>query len=150
MKTELKFVLKELDGNQIIAFLNGNYSRSINFISQIVSISNKKEFYQLEFSMTWNNWGHESDYNNYIYISDGRVEVSLAEPWEGGGEDDEMEELLEGWLKTYTFEKINYKDKFDKLMFEIYDDVLERIDRVSTTEQIDSIIEKLKTAKTFL
>jgi hypothetical protein len=145
IKTDLKLNLNELDGNQIIDFLKKK-GYSVEFVDQV----NDKENYQLKFTMSWNNWGHESDYTNYIYIREGYIEVCLDEPWEGNGEDDEMEELLEGWLKTYTFEKINYKEKFDKLMFEIYDDVMERIDRVSTREQIDSIIEKLKIAKTYL
>lgn len=152
MKAKFNFNLSDIDGNQIIEYLKKNYDGSIEFVSQEISTGYQdKQFYRLYFSRTWNNWGHLSDFDaNYLAIDNDGIEVFFDEPWEGGGDDEEVEEILIEWLKTYTFEKIDYKSKFDKSMLEVYEEVLDKIDRKTSPEEIDAIIEKLKLAKTYL
>jgi glutathione peroxidase-family protein len=152
MKVKLNLQLSDIDGNQIIEYLQKNYDGSIEFVSQEIIIGHEnKPFYKLYFSRTWNNWGHESDFeDNSISIDNDEIYVFLEEPWEGGGDEEEIEEILSEWLKTYTFEKINYKEKFDKLMSEIYEELIDKIDKKTSPEEIDAIIEKLKISKTYL
>ena len=151
MKAEFNFNLEDIDGNQIIKYLQDNYDNSIEFVKQEINTGYKDIHYRLYFSRTWNNWGHLSDFDdNYIRLDNKEIVVVLEEPWEGNGEEEEIEELLAEWLKSYTFEKINYKEKFDKLIFEVHEEVHNKIGKQTSAEEIDAIIEKLKLSKTYL
>jgi hypothetical protein len=149
MKAKFNFNLSDIDGNQIIEYLKKNYDGSIEFLSQeIIEEYGNGVYYKLLFSREW--YRGDVYYENYIAIDDKGIYVYSDEPWEGNDDDDQIEHLLSEWLKTYTFEKIDYKEKFDKLMLEVYEDIMDRIDRKTSPEQIDAIIEKLKLAKTYL
>lgn len=149
MKVKFNFELSDIDGNQIIDYLNKNYDGSIEFVRQeIVDEYGNGVFYRLFFSREW--YRGDIYYDNYLAIDDEGIYVYSDEPWEGNDDDDDMENLLSEWLKTYTFEKINYKEKFDRLMLEVYEDIMDRIDKKTSPEQIDAIIEKLKISKTYL
>jgi glutathione peroxidase-family protein len=148
MKVKFNFELSDIDGNQIIDYLNKNYDGSIEFVRQEIATGHQDTpFYRLLFSREW--YRGDIYYNNYLAIDHEGIYVYSDEPWEGN-DDDDMENLLSEWLKTYTFEKINYKEKFDKLMLEVYEDIMDRIDKKTSPEQIDAIIEKLKISKTYL
>jgi hypothetical protein len=144
MKVKLNIVLSDIDGNQIIKFLQEKFDDSIEFVSQKIELDSKNNpYYKLIFSRSLDNWDL---YNNYIAIDNDEIYVSLDEPWEGNDDDQAIEELLSKWLKTYTFEKINYELKFLHLMHDISHEVID----AKTAEDIDAIIEKLKLAKTYL
>lgn len=147
MKANFNFNLEDIDGVQIIEFIKNNDDRSVEFIENSLS----KDYYSLRFSKDWNNWGHISTCkHNYLYLFKDKIEVSLDEPWEGNGDDEELEIKLKNWLENYIFEKINYKEKLNKLLFEVVEKIDNKLGGDIQTGEIDELINKLKEAKTYI
>ena len=147
MKAKFNFELSVIDGNQIIEYLNKNYDGSIEFVRQEIIKKPNGTFYRLFFSREW--YRDDIYYANYLAIDKDGINVCSYEPWEGNGDDDDMENLLSEWLKTYTFKKIDYKSKFYLLMLDVEADISGVINDPKQ-ETIDAMIEKLKLAKTYL
>jgi len=147
MKANFNFNLSDIDGNQIIDYLNKNYDGSIELVRQEIIKKPNGTFYRLFFSREW--YRGDIYYENYLAIDKDGINVYSDEPWEGNEDDEEMETLLSEWLKTYTFEKIDYKSKFYLLMLDVEADISGIINEPKQ-ETIDAMIEKLKLAKTYL
>ena len=148
MKLKLKAKLEDIDGIQIVDFIKKNLDSGCEFTSQVINkgYKNGKDTYMLDFTTQWNNWGHYSDCDNTLYISENAIEVCFDEPLEGNGDDEVWEEKLAEWLENYDFVKIDYKAKFVNIMSEI----IEMANKASTPEDIEFIEGKLDTAKTYL
>jgi len=101
--------IKSLKGKDIIKFLNESDSDDYDFIDVTYGYDFifdeevwDKKSYVLSFDIEY---GHYIKDNSIEIFEDGRVEVYLQEPFEGGGESEELQELMEAYLNKINFIK---------------------------------------------
>ena len=156
MMENKEFNPKEINGNEIIDFLNKETrdnddlcdisisSGSFVFESQEV----KGNTYKLYFTASYNNWGTDQDIpGNSINIDKKGVRVWVGEPFEGDGTDETLEEVLEKWLKNHTFDS-NSEEKFISLLRDAY----ETLPEISFTckKRLQDVINILVKAQTYM
>ena len=149
---EFPFELKDINGHEIIAYLNEKSSINLVFESQRFRDREDDPVYQLYFETIYNNWGTDQPITgNCIYIDKTDVWVGMDEPFDGGYEEEELEDLLKAWLPTHTFTN-NTKELYTNLMQDIQDDMvlIYEPDPETTPANIDEIIEKLQKAKSYI
>jgi hypothetical protein len=152
--TKTKYNVKEINGNEIIKYLNslsedddmddiGPVLGSFVFDSQTI----KDDRYNLTFTASYNNWGtHQEIHDNYLFITEDEVSLSLEEPFDGDGSDEVLEIKLTEWLKTHKFE--DQKEYFDSILSDVY----ETLPGISfnSIKDMDEVIEKLIEAKSLM
>lgn len=160
---KLPCALSEINGNEIIDFLNSKFKddayddtmlciNSFKFGEQILKEHNGSLVYRLRFDVAWNNWGrHDVIGHNVLYITHDKVWVSFEDPVSGDGTEDVVVGLLKEWLPTHTFSQ-NNKEIYQQLVDDIQDDMvmINFYDLEETPAIIDEIIEKLTKAKTYI
>lgn len=111
MEATSELNLEDINGNEIIDFLNDqlkntdefedtNISHEFKFQSQRIDSSQ----YVLTFSTYYNNWGTDQLItDNEIRISNVKIGVFCQEPLDCNGSDDIIEDLLREWIKTHKF-----------------------------------------------
>ena len=149
--------LKDINGNEIIKFLNEISSKEnkrwgdVSIRRPFVFESQKviSDFYQLRFTGYFNNWGtDQAIYGNEIKIDKkGKVTVFLDEPFEGDGSDEVLKEILTNWLKTHKFDNNPEKNFYELIQSSI--DKLCCI-QYSEPDSLQEIIDKLTEAKTYI
>lgn len=151
-----KFNPKEINGNEIIDFLNKETENNDDlcdisivpgsFVFEEQEVEGNK--YKLYFTGSYNNWGtHQDIEGNILTIDKDGVRFSLDEPFEGDGTDEALEEVLEKWLKNHKFSN-NSEEEFMSLMREVY----EKLPEISFTckKDMQKVIDKLVKAKTYM
>lgn len=147
--------LSKINGREILEFLNqeqGNENLEDispnGFYFEDQEIRNNR--YILSFMSYYNNWGTDQEINdNQIIIdSNGKVSVSLDEPFEGDGSDDVLEELLESFLKTHIFQE-NVEEDFKKLIQE-GQEKLSEIGSFTDKSKLLEVINILKKSLTYI
>lgn len=151
----MKFKLEEINGNEIIDFLNSINGdddsvcdispvlRSFVFDDQKIAADRR---YVLEFAADYNNWGtHQPIDYNLIYMTENDVRVCLNEPFDGDGSSETLEKLLKEWLEGHKF-----SHDVDNDFYVIINDVRDRLSQrivLSNIEVIEELINKLKKAQ---
>ena len=160
---KLPYALHDINGNEIIDFLNSKFKEdayddtmlsmnSFKFTNQSVEKHDKALVYTLRFKVAWNNWSRRDVIDrNTLYITHDKVWVSFDEPVEGDGTDEIVVNLLKEWLPTHTFSETN-GELYTNLMQDIQDDMvlIYEPDPKTTPAVIDEIIEKLQKAKSYI
>jgi hypothetical protein len=148
--------LKEINGNEIIDFLNKESKDNDDLCDISPSpgsfVFESQEFkgsrYTLRFTASFNNWGTDQDIpGNAVHITKDKVWFSLGEPFEGDGSDDALEEVLSKWLKTHKFDS-NSEEKFDSILRDVY----EQLPGISfeSKKELQKIIDTLVKAQTYM
>ena len=154
MEKELN--LKEINGNEIIDFLNKQSENNEDlcdispspgsFVFESQNIKGGK--YTLRFTASYNNWGTEQDIpENAVHITKDKAWFSLGEPFEGDGSADALEEVLSKWLKTHKFKQDTEEEFFSLLSY-----AYEQLPTISPKckKELQQIIDKLIKAKTYM
>jgi hypothetical protein len=160
---KLPYALSNINGNEIIDHLNEKVSLdespfdgtvlSGQFVFDEQNIVKKNDLltYTLSFHTFWNNWGKDTVVDGIIYITHNKIWSWFDEPVEGDGTDEIIVNLLTEWLPTHQFSDTN-EELYTNLIQDIQDDMvlIYTPDGKTTTNIIDEIIEKLKTAKSYI
>ena len=160
---KLTYALYDINGNEIIDFLNSKFKEdayddtmlcmnSFKFTNQSVEKHDNGLTYTLRFKVAWNNWSrHDVINRNTLYITHDKVWVSFDEPVESDGTNDIVVGLLKEWLPTHTFSQES-KELYTELINDIQDDMalVYFYDLKETPAIIDEIIEKLTKAKSYI
>ncbi len=165
---KLPFALTDINGNEIINYLNEQRQSDENpfydtmicgnffFDSRNLVKKNGVLTYTLSFYTYWNNWGDGIEVDGKIYISqqntgENKIWAWFDDPVGGDGTDRIVVELLTKWLPTHTFSE-NNDELYTNLMQDIQDDIIliYEPDAKTTPEVIDGIIEKLQKAKSYI
>jgi hypothetical protein len=157
MKLEKPVNLAEINGNEILEFLNNQIKNNEDLCD--VSLEGPLEFenqkitengYVLEFSAYYNNWGtHQLIPGMEILITDDRAVLILDEPFDGDGSDEALEEVLVEWLATHKFLPKNVTDvKFEGMIASCREQLLQI--SVVDTEKLEKIIDELKEARSLM
>lgn len=117
----MKNILKNINGNEIIDYLNtlddeliDTSVESNSFVFNSQSIVNGD--YKLYFETSFNNWGTSQTIDdNYLIITEDSLDVFLNEPHDGDGSCEIVEDILFEWLETHKFRTDN-KESFHKLI----------------------------------
>ena len=151
-----EFNPKEINGNEIIDFLN-KASMNDKKMTHISMSSNSFVFedqevdgdtYKLYFTASFNNWGTDQEIvSNEIKINKKGVNVYLGEPFEGDGTDETLEEVLEKWLETHTFD-IFSEEKFYALLSHAHEQL--PCISIENKKELQDIIDTLVKAKTYM
>ena len=157
MKLKKPINLEEINGNEILEFLNNHLSDNEDLYD--ISLNGPLEFenqeitnrcYILEFSAYYNNWGtYQLIPGMEILITDDKVELLLDEPFEGDGSDEALEEVLVEWLATHKFLLKNANDLKFEGMIAFCREQLSQISIVDT-EKMEKIIDELKEARSLM
>jgi hypothetical protein len=167
-KLKLPFALSEINGNEIIDYLNEQLksddlpfdgtmiSGDFVFDSQQILKKNDVLTYTLSFKTFWNNWGKDTVVYGVIYISHQKINENIIWAWfddpvGGDGTEGVVVELLTKWLPTHKFSETN-EELYTNLIQDIQDDMvlIYTPDGKTTTDIIDEIIEKLTKAKSYI
>ena len=151
----MKNNLKEINGNEIIDFLNtlntDEYPvddisielKSFVFEGQRV----EKDRYILDFTASYNNWGTSQDiHDNQLIIKEDNLWFSLEEPFDGDGTSDTLEIILEKWIQSHLFS--GQDELFNSKMEEVYE-LLPQI-ALTDVKGMDNIINILTEAKSLM
>lgn len=140
-----ELVLNEINGNEIINFLNDTDldGRPYRFEEQEVV----GDTYFLTFTAQYNNWGTNQDEEGTITIKYGTVQSMLGGGFEGGGIDDDIEEELTEWLKTHTFNK-DPRGEFNEILSKAFN--LLGYVRFQDKSDLEQVIKLLNKAKTYM
>jgi hypothetical protein len=153
--------LKEINGNEIIDFLN-NLSEDDNDVVENIYIVEgtykfvkqeiKDDKYMLEFTAGFNNWGTVQE------IDDNRIKISIKnnefvvecwpnEPFDGDGSAEIIDELLMEWLKNHKFvDSSSTLSNFNEIIENAQKNLSEL--KFDDKKKLQSIIDKLNKAKT--
>jgi hypothetical protein len=148
--------LKEINGNEIIDFLNKESMNNKNLTHISMSLGSfvfeeqkvKDEKYTLYFTASYNNWGTEQDITrNALYITKDEVWFSLCEPFEGDGTDDALQEVLSKWLDTHKFDEM-YEERFYAILSHAH----EQLPGISfeSKKELQEVIDTLVKAQTYM
>jgi hypothetical protein len=167
-KLKLPFALSEINGNEIIDYLNEQLksddlpfddtmiSGDFVFDSQQILKKNDVLTYTLSFKTFWNNWGKDTEVDGVIYINhqktnENKIWAWFDDPVGGYGTEGVVVELLTKWLPTHKFSETN-EELYTNLIQDIQDDMvlIYTPDGKTTTDIIDEIIEKLTKAKSYI
>jgi hypothetical protein len=148
--------LKEINGNEIIDFLNKASMNNKN-LTHISMSSNSFVFenqkieddsYKLYFTASYNRWGTDQEIKkNQIIINKKGIAVYVGEPFEGDGTDEKIENVLNEWLETHKFDTM-IEERFYALLHDAY----EQLPSISfeSKEGLQKIIDTLVKAQTFI
>ena len=144
-----------VNGYEIINYLNSidwdEYDSILyknGFIIESQQIIDKK--YILKFSVYYRNWNIDQLIcgNTISIFEDGKLIVNFREPYDSENTKEIVYEILSSWLPTHTFSQ-TYQQDFSNLIQEAQTELL-NITFESNLDSINSIIEKLTTAKNLL
>ncbi|MBP7845811.1 MAG: hypothetical protein KA007_00035 [Candidatus Pacebacteria bacterium] len=149
--------LEEINGNEIIDFLNKETTRDSDKLCDIGMSSGSFVFegqelkdgtYKLYFTASYNNWGTDQDIpGNSLNITKKEIWFSLDEPFDGDGTSETLEEVIKNWIYNHKFDNA-YEEKFYALIKDAYEQ-LPNIS-VGSNKEIQQVIDTLIKAQTYI